>query len=224
MSRLGPHGVKSRWGLATGLASKMITSRSASSSFGLIAIARSPRTRALRIFAPGFLEELWRLTVAPLLIVNPIQVSLNGTTPHSPESLIFPYDVGATTSAIPLASAIAGASRSTVTVVVSASKTNPEIENELLSAFEADSITVDIDRAEEHLAEHVHALQAEREGSWIIAGSKMRSGISRSILGSTADKLARDATGPIIVVPDGRVKTQRLKAAKSSTREMVESL
>ena len=198
--------------------------RSASSSFGLVAIARSPRTRALRVFAPGLLEELWRLTVSPLLIVNPIQVSLNGTTPHSPESIIFPYDIGATKSAIPLASALAGASRSSVTIVVSASSTNPEVENELLSAFEADGIAVDIDRAEENLVEHVHILQVEREGSWIIAGSKMRSGISRSILGSTADKLARDATGPMIVVPDGKVKKQRFKTAKSSTREMVESL
>ncbi|MDA1280321.1 MAG: universal stress protein [Chloroflexi bacterium] len=224
VSRLGPHGIKARWGLATGHAAVTISSRSTASSYGIIAMASNPRTRTLRLLAPGLLEGLWKTTSVPLLIVNPNQVKLNGVTPHPPGSLIFPYRHAAIDSALPVISAIAGASRSSVTVVVSTSQANPENEQELLSILDEDGIYADIEHAEDDTVGHIQSLQSERPGSWIVASSKMRSGLYRSLFGSTADRLTRDATGPIMIVPDSKVKQRRLQDVKRATRELADSL
>ena len=223
-SRLGPHGVKARWGLATGHPAPMIASRSTASSFGIVALARSPRTRTVRLFAPGLLEELWKSTAVPLLIVNPFQISLNGTTPHPPKSLIYPYQAGGMDSATPLISALAGASRSSVTIVTSTSRRDQQGEKALISAFEADGISTETEHSEDDVTEHIRSLQGDNPGSWIVVGSKMRSGLRRSIFGSVADRLARDATGPMIVVPDKDVRERRLKDARKATRELAQSL
>ena len=48
----------------------------------------------------------------------------------------------------------------------------------------------------------------------------MRSGLRRSILGSVADRLARDAVGPIVVVADSEVMEQRTHASHQTTRTL----
>ncbi len=224
VSRLGPHGVKSRWGIATGHAASMITSRSATSSFGIVAVVTNQRSRARRLFSPGLLDELWKMTAVPLLIVNPHHASLNGTPPHPPKSLIVPCGRSTTESAIPIASALAGASRSTLKLVLSGAVSEGEAENELLSDVASDGVDAEIEHAKGNLVEHVHALQIASPGSWIVVGSKMRSGISRSVFGSTADKLARDAAGPIVVVPDPKVMRKRMRSAHDATRDIATSL
>ncbi len=224
VSRLGPHGVKSRWGIATGHAASMITSRSATSSFGIVAVVANPRSRTRRLFSPGLLDELWKMTAVPLLIVNPDHASLNGTPPHPPKSLIVPCGRSTTESAIPIASALAGASRSTLKLVLPGAVPEGEAENELLSEVASDGVDAEIEPAKGSLVEHVHALQIADPGSWIIVGSKMRSGISRSVFGSTADKLARDADGPIVVVPVPGVMRRRMRSAHDATRDIAASL
>jgi nucleotide-binding universal stress UspA family protein len=224
VSRLGPHGVISRWGIATGDAASMITSRSVTSSFGTVAIAASPRSRAHRFLSSGLFDNLWRTTAVPLLIVNPQQASLNGAEPRAPETIIVPYSRGKFDSALSAASAIAGASRSTVKIVLSKSTSTGEIEDELIKMFSADGIDIVIERGEKDAVRKVLALQADHPGSWVIAGSKMRSGMRRSILGSTADVLAREAVGPIMVVPDPKVMKQRRQSAHDATRDLADSV
>jgi nucleotide-binding universal stress UspA family protein len=223
VSRLGPHGVKSRWGIATGHAATMITSRSAISSFGIIAISAVPRSRSRRLFSHGLLDQLWKTTAVPLLIVNPQNVSLNGVPPRAPKSLIIPTDRKVTDAVISLAGALAGASRSDIKLALPAARSSATeditAENKILDTFSDYGIRAEIERAESSLAEHVHSLQAANPGSWVVVGSKMRSGISRSVMGSTADKLARDSVGPLVVVPDEKVMRQRMQAAHDTTRE-----
>jgi nucleotide-binding universal stress UspA family protein len=228
VSRLGPHGVKSRWGIATGHAASMITSRSATSSFGIVAVAAVPRSRSRRLFSVGMLDQLWKTTAVPLLIVNPRIVSVNGAPPQAPKSLIVPGSRTTVDSLASIASALAGASRSAIKLVLTTkeadSKSQPNPESQLISTFADDGIEVDIERAEGNFVEHVHSLQAANPGSWIVVGSKMRSGVSRSILGSTADKLARDATGPVVIVPDPKVMRQRMRLAHEATHDLASSL
>jgi nucleotide-binding universal stress UspA family protein len=220
VSRLGPHGVKSRWGIATGDAASMITSRSATSSFGIVAISTAARSRIHRLVASGLLDDLWRTTAVPLLIVSPHHTNLNGTEPNAPDTIIVPCSRGTSDPALPLASAIAGASRSKIKVVLSKSSATGEIEDELINIFSNDGIEIEIERAEKDLVSHAHQLQADNLGSWMVVGSKMRSGLRRSVLGSTADMLAREAVGPIIVVPEPKITRQRKRAAHEATRDM----
>ncbi|MCH7984568.1 MAG: universal stress protein [Chloroflexi bacterium] len=228
VSRLGPHGVKSRWGIATGHVASMITSRSATSSFGIVAVAAVPRSRSRRLFSPGLLDQLWKMTAVPLLIVSPHNVNLNGVPPRAPEFLIVPCGRGTVDSALPIASALAGASRSTIRLVLPAARSGPisgkAVEQELHDNFLDDGVDAEIERAEGNLVERVLSLQVANPGSWIVAGSKMRSGLSRSVFGSGADQLARDTTGPIVVVPHPKVVRQRMRSAHEATRDLATSL
>jgi nucleotide-binding universal stress UspA family protein len=224
VSRLGPHGVRSRWGIATGDASSMITSRSATSSFGLVAIATTARSRAHRFVSPGLLDNLWKKTAVPLLIVNPHHATLNGAPPEAPKTLIVPCTRGTADSALPFASAIAGASRTGAKIVLARSASTGETEDEIINVLSADGISVEIEQGAKNLNSQISGLQAENPGSWIIAGSRMRSGFRRSVLGSTADMLARDATGPIVIVPDSKIRRERKQSAHDATRDLAASL
>jgi len=223
VSRLGPHGVKSRWGIATGDPSSMISSRSVTSSFGMVAIAATPRSRPHRIFSPGLLDNLWRTTSVPLLIVNPHHATRNGTPPHPPKTIIVPCPLNAADSALPFASAIAGASRSTV-VVLTKSASSVELEDELKNKFTNDDVRVEIQHISGNIVQQVLGLQSENNGSWVVSNSRMRSGIIRSVLGSFADSIARNALGPVVVVPDAKVMRQRERDAHELTRNIPSSL
>jgi len=224
VSRLGPHGVKARWGIATGKPAPMITSRSATSSFGVVAIATTARSRAHRLFSPGLLDDLWRTTSVPLLIVNPHHATLNGAPPQAPKTIVVPCTRGAADSALPIASALAGASRSGVKIILAKSNSSGEVEDELINLFTADGLHVEIEQGKKDIVKQVLEIQADSAGSWIVAGSRMRAGIRRSVLGSVADMIARQAVGPILVVPDPNVMRQRKRSAHDATRDLATSL
>ncbi len=224
VSRLGPHGVKSRWGIATGEVATMITSRSATSSFGIVAIATAVRSRAHRFISAGLLDDLWKTTSVPLLIVNPHHVTLNGEPPVAPKTMIVPCTQGTSDAALPVASALAGASKSNVKIILAKSALTGEIEDRLINFFTADGVRVEIENGSKNFVGQVLKNQAENKGSWVIVGSKMRSGLRRTILGSVADMLAREAIGPIIVAPDPKVMSQRKRSAHDATRDLASSL
>ena len=220
VSRLGPHGVRCRWGIATGDAATMITSRATTSSFGMIAIATTARSRAHRLISPGLLDKLWKTTSAPLLIVNPHHKDLISNAPKAPKTLIIPRDHRSSDSVLPIASAIAGASRSTIKIIERNSNANRASESEILNYFSNEGIYAEIVRVGGNFTRQIHKIQVETSGSWILVGSKMRSGLRRSILGSVADRLARDAVGPIVVVADSEVMEQRTHASHQTTRAL----
>jgi nucleotide-binding universal stress UspA family protein len=224
VSRLGPHGVKSRWGIATGNAATMITSRSATSSFGMVAVATTARSRAHRYIAHGLLDDLWRTTSVPLLIVNPHHATLNGAPPLAPKTIIVPCTRGSADYGLPIASALAGASRSNVKIVLGRSSSSGAVEDELINQFTADGIDVEIEQGEKDFVKQVLNLQSENPGSWIVSGSKMRAGLRRSVFGSVTDSIARQAIGPIVVVPDPKMSRQRKRMAHQATRDLATSL
>ena len=220
VSRLGPHGISCRWGLATGDAATMITSRATTSSFGIIAIATTARSRVHRLIKPGLLDQLWKTTAAPLLIVNPHHENLNSDARKTPKTLIIPRHHRSSDSVLPIASAMAGASRSSIKIVEKKSRTNSKNESEIFNYFSSRGIDAEIVIVDGNFTRQIHKLQADDPGSWILVGSKMRSGIRRTILGSIADRLARDAVGPIVIVPDSKVTKQRTNASHKATKAL----
>ncbi len=220
VSRLGPHGIRCRWGLATGDAATMITSRATTSSFGIIAIATTARSRVHRLIKPGLLDQLWKTTAAPLLIVNPHHENLNSDARKTPKTLIIPRHHRSSDSVLPIASAMAGASRSSIKIVEKKSRTNSKNESEIFNYFSSRGINAEIVKVDGNFTRQIHKLQADDPGSWILVGSKMRSGIRRTILGSIADRLAREAVGPIVVVADSKVTKQRTNASHKATKAL----
>ena len=220
VSRLGPHGIRCRWGLATGDAATMITSRATTSSFGIIAISTTARSRVHRLIKPGLLDQLWKTTAAPLLIVNPHHENLNSDARKTPKTLIIPRHHRSSDSVLPIASAMAGASRSSIKIVEKKSRTNSKNESEIFNYFSSRGINAEIVKVDGNFTRQIHKLQADDPGSWILVGSKMRSGIRRTILGSIADRLAREAVGPIVVVADSKVTKQRTNASHKATKAL----
>jgi hypothetical protein len=53
--------------------------------------------------------------------------------------------------------------------------------------------------------------QLQDRGSWVIAGSHMRSGLIRILKGSEGDNFLRKCRGPLIVVPKPNVSKRREK-------------
>ena len=119
---------------------------------------------------------------------------------------------------------VAGASRSSVKIVLPKSISTDGTEDQIISMFANDGINVEIIPGEKNMIDQVRKLQTDNPGSWSIVGSKMRSGLLRSVFGSTADTLAREAVGPIVVVPDPSVMRQRKRSAQEATRNMASSL
>lgn len=223
ISRLSPHGIHARWGLASGDPAPMIASRSVTSSIGLVAMAISARTRPHRFFAPGLLDHLWKRTTAPLLIVNPNHRTLNEASPAPPTKLILPYKDEATAAAFPYASAIAGTSRAEIIVCTKGTSHDRSEIDSIVENLNSDGIQADHQETMLQYSEAVAEIQSNNPGSWIVVGSRMRSGFTRAVFGSLADILARDASGPILIVPERRIRRRRERAARALTRELATS-
>jgi nucleotide-binding universal stress UspA family protein len=89
--------------------------------------------------------------------------------------------------------------------------------------FTTDGIHVEIEQGDKNLSKQVLDIQSQNPGSWIVSGSKMRSGLIRSVLGSFTDNIARQAIGPIVVVPDPKLTRQRKRSAHNATRDLAVS-
>ncbi len=220
VSRLNPHGISCRWGIATGDAATMITSRATTSGFGMIAIATTARSKAHRLVSPGLLDKLWKTTTAPLLIINPHHKEFMTEPVKAPQTLIIPRNHRGSDSVLPIASAMAGASRSSIKIVEKKSKASRKDESEILNYFSTKGINAEIVQVDGNFTKKIHKIQADDPGSWILVGSRMRSGIRRSILGSISDKLARKAVGPVVVVADSKVIKQRTRASHKATKAL----
>ena len=67
---IAPQGIKARWGISTGSESEMIISRTESNSIGVIAIATKLKSKIRRVFLNNLLNELFRKTNVPVLVIN----------------------------------------------------------------------------------------------------------------------------------------------------------
>ncbi len=234
-ARLAPHGVAARWSVATGATAQTITTRAATGGFGLIVVASRPINRVRRRFRARLLDTLWRLTAVPLLVLDESRSHRNGTAPRQPHSFIIPFD-GTDTSlaAVPVASALAGAAGGNVILLrcprrpdipalrrakfgqTTDSRSEDELER-ALAILEENQADVVVDAATGYRVETVAARQQAEPGSWVVTGSKMRSGVRRTLLGSIADHVVRAGSGPVVVVPSPSVAQRRSQAARADS-------
>ena len=221
-ARMRPHGLSARWSVATGDAAQMIVTRAFTGGFGLTVIAGQPRRHVVRKLKPGVVDDVWRRSAEPLLLINRARVALDDPGPHEPESVLFVYrDSETAMAALPLASALSAAFRSRLTLLIE----KPESSNPGYNSAVADS-------AEESAAElrefgcdvaieqiaggeiSVARRQIQERGSWVVAGSHLRTGFARLFRGSSGDNYLRLCRGPLVVVPDPRVAEKRSRKIK----------
>ena len=228
--RTEPFGMRVRWSTATGAVGQMIAARAVTGDFGLIVLVARPQGRMARKFRSSILKDLWRVTSAPLFVVNETRIRLNGSNLAPPKTLFVPCPSNSSAeAAFPYLDVIAPPSETRVVFLRRRDDDSEPDENlqrdslsgnavddaaELLRRRDVDAVVEDVD---EDLDLAVAARQAEEPGSWIVMGSHMRHGIRRSVFGSMADRVVRIAPGPVMIVPTRRVARRRSKRLHSES-------
>lgn len=227
-TRLKPHGLNARWNVGTGNAAALIAYRAATGKFGLTLLAAHTRPRVVRGIQTNVTTDLWRLTAGPLFLINRAHIRLNGSMPPHPETIFVPVRGGGTSrTAMPVASALAMALNSRLVLLL-----NTPAVKQSGGAKSIDTVTPERIAAERLAAElrgqgcraevenvmggviGVARRQLQERGSWVVAGSHMRSGLGRLIRGSDGDNFLRQCRGPLIIVPEALVARAREKSIR----------
>ncbi len=226
-------GVKARWGVASGDAARLIAARAAGGEFGLIVMAVTVRSPLRRTLRPTVLEQFWRYTATPALIVKVRRRRKSVQTPLAPPELVVPLGGDSVSEeAGPYAAALAGASGARVTLIAAQvrrrrglldlysgkppdgkeSKAEVRI-REVAARLMKDRLTVQAEARVGIPAHVVTSRNNESQGSWVVMSSTMSSGIPRLLHGSTADGVLRNGRGPVLVVPSSVVAAKRAEVA-----------
>ena len=226
--RLKPHGLNARWNVATGNAADLIAYRAATGKFGLTMVAAHTLPRVVRGIQPNVTTELWKLTAGPLFVVNRAHIRLNGAPPLHPETIFVPVsDESTFKAALPVASTLSMALNSRLVLLLN----TPEIKSS--DKPKSSEVITPERKAAEQLAEElggqgcyaevenvtggvigIARRQLQERGSWVVAGSHMRTGIARILRGSKGDNYLRQCRGPLIVVPDASAARSREKSIR----------
>lgn len=225
-ARLKPHGLNARWNVATGSAPHLIAYRAATGNFGLTLLAAHTKPRVMSGIQTNVTGNLWKLTAGPLFLINRNHIRLNGTSPPVPETIFIPVNEPETfEAALPIATTLARILHSRLVLLVN----TPEVKNPDEEEERRPIETPEINEAE-ILAEELRTndcytevetiaggvigvarRQLQERGSWVVAGSHMRSGLGKLLKGSKGDNFLRQCRGPLIVVPNESVAKSRAK-------------
>ncbi|MHC4093625.1 MAG: universal stress protein [Planctomycetota bacterium] len=155
-----------------------------------------------------------------------MRLALNGNPAPEPDTFIVPLDGSETCrAAVPVASVLANAVRGRV-LLVAVGNAAPE---PLAEAGDTPFVTrvaryladqgndVTVESSKDGDITGVARRQIQVKGSWVVAGSHMRSGINRLLLGSHGDQFLRQCRGPLVVVPDPEIADQRTKNSRAES-------
>lgn len=227
-ARLKPHGINARWNVATGEAAPLIAYRAATGNFGMTLLAAHTLPRVVRGIHANVTANLWKMTAGPLFLFNRAHIRLNGSPPPHPETIFIPISDKATfDAALPIASTLSMALNSRLVLLLNAPKRNDSdgsaggrtiTPEESAAQAVAEELNAEGCHAEvEHVSGGVIAIarrQLQERGSWVVAGSHMRSGLARLFRGSQGDNFLRQCRGPLIVVPDAEAAKSREKSIR----------
>jgi len=224
-ARLKPAGLRSRWNVATGSAAPLIAYRAATGRIGLTVMASHNTPRVVRGIQSNVTANLWRLSAGPLFLVNRAHIKVNGSPPLTPETIFVPFNESETArAALPIATTLAMALESRLVLLLNAPANEERnadntVEKVLPQNVAAREVAEELTESGCHTEiEHISGgvigvarRQLQERGSWVIAGSHMRSGLVRILKGSEGDNFLRKCRGPLIVVPKPSISTSREK-------------
>lgn len=224
-ARLKPHGLNARWNVATGSAPHLISYRATTGKFGLTLLSTRTKSRVISGIQTNVTGSLWKLTAGPLFLINRSHIRLNGERPPTPDTFFVPLnDTDTFETAMPIATTLATAFGSRLVILLH------NRDGKETQASRAIEVITPERSAVQNLAEELRGqgCQAEVEdvaggvigiarrqlqerGSWVVAGSHMRSGLGKLLKGGKGDNILRQCRGPLIVVPTASVAKSRQK-------------
>ncbi len=224
-ARLKPHGLNARWNVATGSAAHLISYRAATGRFGLTMLSARTKSRVVSGMQTNVTGDLWKLTAGPLFLINRNHIRLNGESPSVPDTFFVPLnDKESFETAMPIATTLATAFGSRLVILLQSSGSKETEASKAIEVIASERTAV------QELAEELRGAGCEAEvedavggvigvarrqlqerGSWVVAGSQMRSGLSRLMRGGRGDSILRQCRGPLIVIPTESVAKSREK-------------
>ncbi len=237
-ARLKPHGLNARWNVATGDAADLIAYRATTGKFGLTLVSARTRPRVVSGIQTNVTSDLWKLTAGPLFLINRAHMRLNGERPPYPETIFVPLNESENfEAAMPIATTMARALDSRLVLLLNSRDQKSTDDSGPKSVITPERL------AAEGLAEQLRSQgcqaqvedvtggvigiarrQLQERGSWVVAGSQMRSGFSRLVRGSKGDNFLRACRGPLIVVPHPAVaksRARRIRKKVASAEKVV---
>ncbi len=222
-ARLKPHGLSARWNVATGSAPHLIAYRAATGNFGLTLVSARTKSRVVSGMQTNVTGNLWKLTAGPLFLINHTHTRLNGDRPVTPETIFVPLNDAETfETAMPIATTLATSLGARLVILLKSRENRDDPESRTIEVITPERSTAhDIadelrDQGCETEVEDVAGgvigiarRQLQERGSWVVAGSHMRSGLGRLLRRERSDNVLRQCRGPLIVIPTESVAKTR---------------
>ena len=193
---IAPQGIKARWGISTGSESEMIISRTESNSIGVIAIATKLKSKIRRVFFNNLLNELFRKTNVPVLVINTDNIDVKVLKPLPPKVIISQVNISISDENINRIIAICVGSKAKLIFI---SKKNKKSENflpsKLMNLVEKNEIEYEINY-------EINKINKLSDDFWTISTLSKYSGINRIIHNSFSFETLKKSKTPTIILPN----------------------
>ena len=193
---IAPQGIKARWGISTGSESEMIISRTESNSIGVIAIATKLKSKIRRVFFNNLLNELFRKTNVPVLVINTDNIDVKVLKPLPPKVIISQVNKSISDENINRIIAICVGSKAKLIFI---SKKNKKSENflpsKLMNLVEKNEIEYEINY-------EINKINKLSDDFWTISTLSKYSGINRIIHDSFSFETLKKSKTPTIILPN----------------------
>ena len=193
---IAPQGIKARWGISTGSESEMIISRTESNSIGVIAIATKLKSKIRRVFFNNLLNELFRKTNVPVLVINTDDIDVKILKPLPPKVIISQVNKSISDENINRIIAICVGSKAKLIFI---SKKNKKSENFLPSKL---MDLVEKNEIEYEINYEINKINKLSDDFWTISTLSKYSGINRIIHDSFSFETLKKSKTPTIILPN----------------------
>ena len=193
---IAPQGIKARWGISTGSESEMIISRTESNSIGVIAIATKLKSKIRRVFFNNLLNELFRKTNVPVLVINTNNIDIKVLKPLPPKVIISQVNKSISDENINRIIAICVGSKAKLIFI---SKKNKKSENFLPSKL---MDLVEKNEIEYEINYEINKINKLSDDFWTISTLSKYSGINRIIHDSFSFETLKKSKTPTIILPN----------------------
>ncbi len=205
--------------VAAGSPAHILTFKAQEAGDSMIVMYARPQHRIQRYFSRKMAEELMAVATVPVLMLNHRARKVIHFREMAPESIVVPIrSKSAMRAALPIAMAIASKCGARIELLAPVAtgkldrkKRLPEIE--MMEGWLGDrGFDVGVTFHVNDPCGAVVDAQRQAHMPWVVIGSRLRRGVSRSIFSSLADNVRREVSCPVVVAPQTEVLPKRAAA------------
>lgn len=197
---IAPQGIKARWGISTGSESEMIISRTESNNIGVIAIATKLKSKIRRIFFNNLLNDLFRKTNIPILVINTNNIDVKVLKPLPPKVIISQVNKSISDENINRIIAICVGSKAKL--IFLSKKHGNILPSKLIDLIEKNEIEYEIKIAQKSIKYEINKMNELNDDFWTISTLSKYSGINRIIHDSFSFETLKRSKNPTIILPN----------------------